>query len=1144
MNSYSKRLISFLPILLTLALAQSGLSQSGGAQLYFSQQSLSFPGEGGRIKVQVTANVNWAATIAPNWILLLPEQGVGSREMEIICLENTSENSRSARVTIGGGGLSASILVNQEGGTVTPCTAAAELQLNNIGYSFAAIAWEAVAGVEAYQSRLRTLGADNWQTSPWISQTNDVWNNLNPCQDYEIQIRTRCEEGQEGAFGSSLIFQTLGCDDVYCYSYGNSSDYWIEEVQFGDLVQRSGNGFGYSNFTNLFSEAPTGEQLSLKLTPGTNRSSSQRIYWRVWVDWNEDHDFKDDKEQVFQIQSTANTKIETTFQVPEDATPGDKRMRVSFNPFGFSSPCQNRVTMDVEDYTLRVVPYRQIITDPADLNFSAAGGALPLKVAADYSWTIETAAEWLSLSAAQGTGEQSVEVNCDPNPNFSPREGEISVYTADAERIVKVTQAGRVPQLQATPFFLSFAANGGQAVLEITSEVSWQVESSAAWLYSDVQSGAGGANLQITCSPNPDGQDRFANIVVRNAEFDVQAVVLVNQSAQFDVFNPEVNTLNFGYEANCQNLAIESNAAWEAVQIPDWLSVSPEFGFGDSSLEICVKDNPIGSERSEEILFNINGSSQATLVITQAGDQSGVSWRVSPTNENHTVILKDNIISNIRGEPLALGDRVGVFYERDGLSVCGGFTVWEGATTAFPAYGDDVDTPEKDGFTPGETFQVKVFQAATQTSVDATPAFAPTGAGRLATHTGQYAPDGVSVVERLRAVSDFEFRLPLHNGWNLVSSFVEPGVPAMPTIFEGIADQLAAVKNGAGEAFIPSLQLNDIGDWQITQGYKVKANNDTELMIEGPVVDPSNTPIILAPGWNLIAYLRSAPAPAADELSGILDDLEIVKDHAGRAFIPAFGIDEIGLLSPGQAYYVKAKRETTLFYSTNDLQPIEGELPKPGESQHFVLSDDYNTGQNSTLIIPTSSIGGRLEKGDELGVFSPAGVLCGAAVYENENLSLAIWGDDDTTPESEGVTTGASYELRLWNKAAKLETKALFTLREGDGFYETNDIEILESLQEPTTSTPIVEAEKRFSIYPNPFRQSFLIMALQPSMRSSLHIELINAEGRSMLKKSVSLEEWNSDSMEIHMAKALAAGFYNLRIIVGKEVYIYRLIKV
>ena len=157
----------------------------------------------------------------------------------------------------------------------------------------------------------------------------------------------------------------------------------------------------------------------------------------------------------------------------------------------------------------------------------------------------------------------------------------------------------------------------------------------------------------------------------------------------------------------------------------------------------------------------------------------------------------------------------------------------------------------------------------------------------------------------------------IQSGWNMISSYINPDEPDMAAVFHNINDDILLVKNTLGETYIPAFAINLIGDWEVTEGYSVKASMNTALNMGCTPVDPLTTPVLLNTGWNIFAYLRTSNMDIAAALVSIEGDILLVKDVLGRTFIPSFGINTIGDMESGQGYKAKMANSVVLTYPGN-----------------------------------------------------------------------------------------------------------------------------------------------------------------------------------------------------------------------------------
>jgi cytochrome c553 len=159
----------------------------------------------------------------------------------------------------------------------------------------------------------------------------------------------------------------------------------------------------------------------------------------------------------------------------------------------------------------------------------------------------------------------------------------------------------------------------------------------------------------------------------------------------------------------------------------------------------------------------------------------------------------------------------------------------------------------------------------------------------------------------------------LGQGWNLISSRINPSDPAVESVFGGVDSDLSLVKNEAGDIYSPGVGLNNIGDWQSREGYLVYMTNSQSMSVSGYGVDPA-TSFMLEEGWNLIPYYPETAMTPADAFASISAELVLVKNQAGETYVPdpQDPIDDIGQLQPGQAYKVYVSSPVSFSYPSSN----------------------------------------------------------------------------------------------------------------------------------------------------------------------------------------------------------------------------------
>ena len=84
-----------------------------------------------------------------------------------------------------------------------------------------------------------------------------------------------------------------------------------------------------------------------------------------------------------------------------------------------------------------------------------------------------------------------------------------------------------------------------------------------------------------------------------------------------------------------------------------------------------------------------------------------------------------------------------------------------------------------------------------------------------------------------------------------------------------------------------------------------------------------------------------------------------------------------------------------------------------------------NTGNSATIILPTSvspNVNGQpLNHGDYVGVFTPAGLCCGWSMWEEKNMAITAWGNDNQTNDIDGFQANEQIHYRVYQTASQQE---------------------------------------------------------------------------------------------------------------------------
>lgn len=161
--------------------------------------------------------------------------------------------------------------------------------------------------------------------------------------------------------------------------------------------------------------------------------------------------------------------------------------------------------------------------------------------------------------------------------------------------------------------------------------------------------------------------------------------------------------------------------------------------------------------------------------------------------------------------------------------------------------------------------------------------------------------------------------IQLSAGWNIISSYINPPTLDIDALMSQIADDIVIVKNNLGQIYYPEFGINDIGQWNLLEGYQVYASNSTILTVDGIKIVPEDHPIDLNSGWSIVSYFRTNSQNIVTAMQSLTDDdaLVIAKNNFGQIYYPLFEINDIENMIPGQGYQIYLIKPSTLFYQGN-----------------------------------------------------------------------------------------------------------------------------------------------------------------------------------------------------------------------------------
>jgi hypothetical protein len=151
--------------------------------------------------------------------------------------------------------------------------------------------------------------------------------------------------------------------------------------------------------------------------------------------------------------------------------------------------------------------------------------------------------------------------------------------------------------------------------------------------------------------------------------------------------------------------------------------------------------------------------------------------------------------------------------------------------------------------------------------------------------------------------------LSLNEGWNLVSSYVQPDEPALENVFASVIEEIAVVKDVDGNVFIPELNINELGEWNSDKAYYVFSSEEVSFTMSGAL---ASNDVLVEEGWFLVPFHSESVMGVEDAFSSLMENLIMVKGENGDIFYPNENVDLLIEIEPGRGYAIFVSQESNL----------------------------------------------------------------------------------------------------------------------------------------------------------------------------------------------------------------------------------------
>ena len=759
------------------------ITQNAAApQLSVSPKEMFFDQSGGNQSLSISANTSWTIIENLSYLSLNQTSGTNNSNITVTCQSNTSSVSRSGLLKVVASGLDTQIInISQIGATTLLNVTPGSMTFNSSGGTQKGLitsntTWEV-------QENLTYIKVDS------LSGVNNGGINITCDSNFSAVTRT----GMITIIGKGAVNKTINISQTGVPGFMSVSPNALEFNEAGGKLY-----FLVKSNTN-WTVSESLAHISLNKTTGSNADT-------VWVTCSPNTTTISKTGQITITGVGVSSQIVTVNQKGEQprlvvnplnlaftSAAGTKTLTLTSNiPWTISDSAaylSSNVTTGSNNATITItcnantsalprnttlyiagtgvstiaIPVTQtgatatMTLSPVSLLFPSIGGEKSFNITSNTNWNIIDTFSNLKFIPQSGINNGIVKVICDTNFLTSLQSYTIGVSGIGlSNKSITISQSGAEEIFSASPATLAFNAAGGNKTFQISSNTSWALAESGSFLSIDPAFGEFSKLITVTCDSNYSAIPRKGKITF-TGKSDASISVDISQSGVSPVFNVLPDSIIIDSSAAQSAVKIGGNTAWIVTKDSDWFSVNTFSGSGSYNLLISVTDNQVMQERMGKIqIKSIQADSLKTVFIRQKGKklQLPTNWQVKSSNIFHTIILPTQLISNIDGQPLNIGDFIGIFYKYQDKEFAAGYGAWTGAFTQFKIFGDDLTTSNiKEGLSIGESFIIKIWQVKTKKVINAQSEFAPIGTQGLVVSTDKFTNGGISMISRLSGTS-------------------------------------------------------------------------------------------------------------------------------------------------------------------------------------------------------------------------------------------------------------------------------------------------------------------------------------------------------------------------------------------------------
>lgn len=248
------------------------------------------------------------------------------------------------------------------------------------------------------------------------------------------------------------------------------------------------------------------------------------------------------------------------------------------------------------------------------LLFDNTASKYDLTVTSEAAWTAIVSDSWIQVSPSEGgAGEVKMSIEAALNGSVETRRGYVTIRTGSENRLqIEIEQKGLY---FTTEKMLSFTSRATSTQMSIESNINWEVSYTPDWVTVSPSSGSGDSEVTMSVSENSSTYARNGEIVFSSPGLDISFTTSVIQAGK--TLTPGATVLQFSDKAESRELEITADGEWTSETSDDWISVSPESGYGDATVSVTVTENTSSDVQREGSITYHFGEKEIKVTVLQ-----------------------------------------------------------------------------------------------------------------------------------------------------------------------------------------------------------------------------------------------------------------------------------------------------------------------------------------------------------------------------------------------------------------------------------------------------------------------------------------------------------------------------------------------